>query len=102
MCFHCYCSVGHSALDLADMTDRLPEWYKTEMEDMLLKRFEYEFHSANYHALVEVITGLRTVIGHLIKVSLSLSLSLSLSYTHTHIHTTHTCTDTHLEYTSIL
>ena len=59
------------------MTERLPEWYKTEMEDMLLKRFEYEFHSANYHTLVEAITGLRTVVGYLIKVCV-LSLSLSL------------------------
>ena len=65
------------------MTERLPEWYKTEMEDMLLKRFEYEFHSANYHTLVEIITGLRTVVGYLIKVCLSsLSLSLSLSPPH--------------------
>ena len=84
MFYSFYYSVSHSALDLADMTERLPEWYKTEMEDMLLKRFEYEFHSANYHTLVEVITGLRTVIGYLIKVcSIPLSLSLSHSCTHT-------------------
>jgi len=37
------------------------------MSDPLLKRFEYEFHSADYHLLLEVVTALRTVIGHLLK-----------------------------------
>ena len=64
-----YYSVVQSTLDLADMTASLPDNYKVPMEDMVLKRFEYEFHSAGYHTLVEVITGLRTVVGHLIKVS---------------------------------
>ena len=50
------------------MTENLPASFKTDMEDALLKRFEYEFHSASYHTLVEVITGLRTVVGHLMKV----------------------------------
>ncbi len=27
----------------------------------------YEFHCANYHGIMEVISGLRTTIGHLIK-----------------------------------
>ena len=62
------CSVVHSTLDLVDMTENLPASFKTDMEDALLKRFEYEFHSASYHTLVEVITGLRTVVGHLMKV----------------------------------
>ena len=53
------------------VVEQFCSWYKTEMEDMLLKQFEYEFHSANYHTLVEVITGLRTVVGYLIKVCLS-------------------------------
>ena len=66
-------SVVHSTVDLAAMTEKLPDCYKTEMEATLLKRFEYEFHSAGYHTLVEVITGLRTVVGHLMKVGRSFS-----------------------------
>ena len=31
------------------------------------KRLEYEFHSACYHTDMEVVAGLRTSIGHLIK-----------------------------------
>ena len=32
-----------------------------------MKRLEYEFHSACYHTDMEVVAGLRTSIGHLIK-----------------------------------
>ena len=52
------------------MTEKLPDSYKADVEEVLLKRFEYEFHSAGYHTLVEVITGLRTVVSHLMKVSI--------------------------------
>lgn len=31
------------------------------------KRLEYEFHSAGYHLLLEMITGLRTVMSHLVR-----------------------------------
>lgn len=37
------------------------------MDAALVKRMEYEFHSANYHSLMEVVTALRTVTGHLVK-----------------------------------
>ncbi len=49
------------------MGERLPEEFKFPLSESLLKRFEYEFHSVSYHLLNEVITGLRTVIGHLTK-----------------------------------
>ena len=35
----------------------------------LLKQLEYEFHSSSYHTLNEVVVGLRTLLGHLAKVS---------------------------------
>lgn len=33
-----------------------------------MKSFEYEFHSADYRLMIEVVTGLRTIMGHLVKV----------------------------------
>ena len=54
-------------LDLQDMSERLPEAFKVPLPSPLLKRFEYEFHSANYHLLLEVVTALRTVVSHLVK-----------------------------------
>ena len=56
-------------LDIDDMTEKLPEEYKVSMEDTLQKHFEYQFHSADYHTVLQIITGLKTVLGHLIKVS---------------------------------
>lgn len=29
--------------------------------------FEYEFHSAEYHLMIEIVTALRTIMGHLVK-----------------------------------
>ena len=40
---------------------------QSQLEDSYRKQIEYEFHSAGYHAIMEVVTGLRTVMGHLIK-----------------------------------
>ncbi len=37
------------------------------LDDSHRKRLEYEFHSAGYHAIMEVVTGLRTAVGHLIR-----------------------------------
>ena len=37
------------------------------LEDTYRKRLEYEFHSAGYHAIMEVVNGFRTAIGHLIR-----------------------------------
>ncbi len=39
------------------------------IEETQQKRMEYDFHTAGYHSLVEVVTALKTVAGHLIKVS---------------------------------
>ena len=51
------------------MTEKLPEKYKSPMEDTLQKHLEYQFHSATYHTFLQIITGLKTVLGHLVKVS---------------------------------
>ena len=51
------------------MTEKLSEKYKSPMEDTLQKHLEYQFHSAAYHTFLQIITGLKTVLGHLIKVS---------------------------------
>ena len=45
-------------------------WPQVPLGDALRKRVEYEFHSAGYHTMVAVVTGLKTVVGHLVKVRL--------------------------------
>ena len=86
------------ALDVDNITEKLPDTFKvgltldlcsntymfsvmlsppfpshsytqTPLEEAFLKRLEYEFHSASYHTLVEVVTALRTVAEHLVKVT---------------------------------
>lgn len=54
--------------DLEDIGLRLPDSFKAALTPDLMKRFEYEFHSSSYIEMVEVITALRTVCGHLMKV----------------------------------
>ena len=56
--------------DLQDLSEQLPEAFTTDLPDHLVKYFEYEFHSANYHLLMEVVTALKTVIGHIVKLAL--------------------------------
>ena len=51
------------------MTEKLPEEYKSPVEDTLQKHLEYQFHSADYHTILQIITGIKTALGHLIKVS---------------------------------
>ena len=57
----------YTAHDLQDMCERLPNTFKEPLPDPLMKRVEYEFHSANYHLMMEVLTALRTITGHLVK-----------------------------------
>lgn len=47
------------------MSKKLPNSFKDDLPRV--KYFEYEFHSANYHLQIEVLTALRTVAGHLTK-----------------------------------
>ena len=48
------------------------------LDSRIRKRLEYEFHSACYHTLMEVIAGLRTSISHLIKEVSTLVQSMPL------------------------
>ena len=49
------------------MTNSLHENFKVPLSEALLKRFEYEFHFASYHLMLEVVTALRTVLNYAIK-----------------------------------
>lgn len=55
------------APEIQRMGEKLPENFKISMSTDYLRRIEYEFHSASYHLLNEVVMGLRTVLGHLTK-----------------------------------
>ena len=57
-----------ATLDLEEIGYRLPDEYKEPLSANLNKRLEYEFHSCGYNNLIEIITALRTVCGHLVKV----------------------------------
>ena len=52
---------------LQNIAKKLPDPFKVAFDEPLIKRFEYEFHSAGYHLMMEVVTALRTIIGHLVK-----------------------------------
>ena len=67
--FSSYYSLVNLALDVNEMTEKLPEEYKTPVEETVQKQLEYQFHSADYHTMLQMITGLKTALGHLIKVS---------------------------------
>ena len=62
-------------MDLEEIGFRLPDEYKEPLSANLDKRLEYEFHSCGYNSLIEVITALRTVCGHLTKVIIYLCVS---------------------------
>ncbi len=57
-----------ATLDLEEIGYRLPDEYNEPLSAILSKRLEYEFHSCGYNNLIEIITALRTVCGHLVKV----------------------------------
>ena len=71
--FSSYYSLVNLALDVNEMTEKLPEEYKTPVEETVQKQLEYQFHSADYHTMLQIITGLKTALRHLIKVSAILS-----------------------------
>ena len=57
-----------AASDLTSLKDMLPPSFRSPLCADLARHLEYEFHSANYHTLTDVVVGLRTSLGHLIKV----------------------------------
>ena len=64
------------ATNLSSLQASLPSLYCAPLSDTAKKRLEYEFHSASYHILAEVVVGLRTLLYHFIKVSDVVTMSL--------------------------
>ena len=60
-------SIG-AAFDLTSLKDLLPQTFTSPLDADLTRHLEYEFHSANYHTLTNIVIGLKTALGHLIKV----------------------------------
>ena len=59
-------SLRECAVDLEGIAEKLPQAFQLLLDEPHRKRLEYEFHSAGYHTIMEVITGFHTAIGHLI------------------------------------
>ena len=49
------------------MAANLPRDYQLPLGENMLKQLEYNFHSADYHLMNQVVTGLRTMIYLLLK-----------------------------------
>ena len=70
-------------LDLKEMGGRLSDEYQKPLSEGFRKRVELEFHSCIYSSLTEVITALRTVCDHLVKVEkLEVKYDTLLHYFH--------------------
>ena len=67
-----------TVFDIMAFRDNLPQEYCAPLKSQDLHSLEYEFHSANYHILSDVINGLRTAVGLLIMVIFPLKLYIRL------------------------
>ena len=56
------------ASDITSLKDVFPQTFSSLLDADLAHHLEYEFHSANYHTLKDVVVGLRTALGHLTEV----------------------------------
>ena len=57
-------------------------YLQSALDESETRNMEYEFHSASYHIIMEIVTGLRTIIGHLqhdVSAQLSEPVSISLA-----------------------
>ena len=59
----------HFTLNLEDIREKFKEDLKVPLPYDLTKEIEFEFHTADYHTLDEVCTGLKVTAGFIIKVS---------------------------------
>lgn len=57
------------AYSLSSIEDTLHPLLQSPLSPPLERRIEYEFHSSSYHCLTEIVVGLKTALGHLVKVS---------------------------------
>ena len=51
------------------ISNKLLDEFKAPMDDQSKKELKVHFHSSSYHTIMETVSGLRGVAGHLIKVS---------------------------------
>ena len=54
--------------DITTLGNALPQGYQIPVESNHSRLLEYEFHSANYQTLTDIVIGLRTAVGLFIKV----------------------------------
>ena len=62
---HTIC-IHHSSI-LQSITKKLPDSFRIPLDEALMKSFEYEFHSADFHLMIEIVTALKIVIEYLVK-----------------------------------
>ena len=55
--------------DMMTISNKLLDEFKAPMDDQNKKELKVHFHSSSYHTIMETVSGLRGVAGHLIKVS---------------------------------
>ena len=63
-----------AASDITALGNALPQDYQMPVESNHSRLLEYEFHSANYQTLTDIVIGLRTAVGLLVKVNWKLSI----------------------------
>jgi hypothetical protein len=56
------------AYSITSLIDSLSPSLRLPLPQAKERQLEFEFHSASYHLLTEIVVGLRTAIGHMIKV----------------------------------
>ena len=62
-----------SILWVANFHNNFTPFFQHELKPVTRKNLEFYFHSSTFHVLQEVVIGLRTVAGHLIKVGKRMS-----------------------------
>ncbi|XP_065913406.1 uncharacterized protein [Dysidea avara] len=55
------------AIDISSVAQELPRNFKEPLQEETKKSLEYHFRTATYQTLTEIVTGLRTILGHLIQ-----------------------------------
>ena len=57
------------AYSLSSIEDTLHPSLQSSLQPNLERRLEFDFHNCSYHSLTEIVVGLKTALGHLVKVS---------------------------------
>ena len=64
--FSLYFRMACTTVAVDHLDKLLPENFKTPLTEKQMKLFEYEFHSADYHLLDEIVNGLKNAVGYII------------------------------------